>query len=85
LRELVAARLPLPCVNCPHVVLPEHSWQVGHIIDAAVGGQPTPTNVGASHAFCPWCKRKCNQSAGGRLGAAITNSRKAHAKGRRAW
>lgn len=70
LRKLIAPLLPLPCVNCGRPVLPEHRWQVGHRKDAALGGRPTFANTGPAHA-------KCNNSAGGKLGARITNAKRA--------
>lgn len=85
-RREIEARLPLPCLNCPHPVMPEHSWQVGHIVDAMDGGtSANPNNVGPSHAFCPWCRKRCNQVAGGRRGAAVTNGRRRASLGRRVW
>lgn len=76
LRAKVARLLPARCLDCPHAVLPEHRWQLGHIIPAADGGQTVMGNVGPSHSWCPACKRACNQSAGGKLGAAVTNARR---------
>jgi len=70
-REVIASRLPLPCVDCGRPVHPEHSWHVGHRIPASQGGQTTVENCGPSHV-------KCNLKAGGKLGAqARNNSRKA--------
>jgi hypothetical protein len=85
LRKLIQPRLPLPCLNCPHLVMPDQEWQVGHRRDAALGGRPTRDNAGPSHAWCPSCKRRCNQVAGGRLGARIMNSRRQAAKDIRPW
>lgn len=85
LRALIKPRLPLPCLNCPHPVLPDQQWQVGHRIDAARGGRPTIRNTGPSHTWCPTCQHRCNQVAGGRLGATITNSRRQAAKDIRPW
>lgn len=89
-RREISARLPLQCVNCPHMVTRDHQWQVGHIRDAMFGGSiQDPSNVGPSHTWCPECRKRCNQVAGGRLGAAVTNSRrvvrKAIENGRRSW
>lgn len=85
LRKAIQPRLPLPCVNCPHVVTPDQRWQVGHIRDAALGGRPTRTNTGPAHEYCAACRRRCNQVAGGRLGATITNSKRQAAKDIRPW
>lgn len=85
LRAAVEAQLPMPCVNCGQMVLREHKWQVGHIRDAALGGKPTIANVGASHVKSDLWPRNCNQIAGGKLGAAITNTRRRHSQGIREW
>lgn len=85
LRAKITPRLPLPCLNCPHPVMPTDKWQVGHRRDAALGGKPTIANTGPTHAWCPTCKKRCNQVAGGRLGAAIVNGRRQAAKDIRAW
>lgn len=82
----------LPCVECGHpVVLDRHRWQVGHKRDAATGGKPTLTNVGPVHSKTfdergrtVW-PRNCNQIAGGKLGATISNSRRRAAQDIRAW
>lgn len=63
------ARLPLPCYRCGKPVLAEHNWHVEHIIDRAQGGDHGVTNQWVSHA-------RCNTSAGGKTGAAITNARR---------
>jgi hypothetical protein len=85
LREKIAPRLPLPCINCPCPVMPTDKWQVGHRLDAALGGKPTIGNTGPSHAWCQTCKKRCNQVAGGRLGAAITNGRRQASRDIRPW
>ncbi|GLK17734.1 hypothetical protein BJ984_003461 [Herbiconiux flava] len=91
LRKLHKATLPQTCTNCPHPVTADMEWQVGHRQDAAMGGQPTYENTGPAHSMCPWCKRRCNQVAGGRLGAAMTNRAKRTEReqdsyrGRRRW
>lgn len=85
LRAVIKPQLPLPCVNCPHQVTPDQPWQVGHRRDAARGGRPTIANTGPSHSWCPSCKRRCNQVSGGRLGAAIANSKRQASKDIRPW
>ena len=82
----------LPCVDCGQPVrLGVHKWQVGHKVPASKGGKPTLANVGPSH-----CKtfdqlgrtvwpRNCNQVAGGKLGASVTNSRRHTSKDIRPW
>jgi 5-methylcytosine-specific restriction endonuclease McrA len=85
LRKKIAPRLPLPCLNCPHPVMPTDTWQVGHVIDASRGGRAVIGNAGPSHAWCPTCKKRCNQVAGGRLGATVTNSRRQARKDIRPW
>lgn len=85
LRKLIEPRLPLPCLNCPHIVTRDQRWQVGHRLDAARGGKPTIANAGPSHAWCAACGKRCNQVAGGKLGAAIVNARRAKAQDIRPW
>lgn len=85
LREKIKPRLPLPCVNCPHLVTREDRWQVGHIRDAATGGRPVIGNVGPAHTFCEVCGKACNQVAGGKLGAAIVNGRRQKSQDIRPW
>lgn len=75
-RAQVAATLPRRCTDCPHVVDTTMRWQLGHRVPAWRGGQTTFENCGPAHAYCPWCKRACNQVAGGRMGAAVTNARR---------
>jgi len=75
LREQIAPSLPAPCVDCPHLVTPDQRWQVGHIIPLSRGGKTTRSNTGPSHSWCPTCRKRCNQVAGGRLGAAVTNAK----------
>lgn len=53
----------VPCVDCGRPVQRGQRWDVGHIIP----GINTLPNLGASH-------RRCNRSAGGRMGAAATNT-----------
>lgn len=62
-------RLPLPCRRCGRIVTSSMKWQVGHIIDRALGGPDTIDNTYPEHA-------RCNLSAGGKLGAAKTNARR---------
>ena len=78
LREQIAARLPLPCVECSRPVLAEQSWHLAHIVPASQGGKTTASNTGPAHATC-------NLKAGGKLGAAVTNAQRRAAKGLRAW
>jgi hypothetical protein len=49
---------------------PEKDWHAGHIDGRAEGGADELAN------YRPEC-RWCNTSAGGKLGASITNGRKA--------
>ncbi len=85
LRAKIKPLLPLPCLNCPHPVMPDDKWQVGHRVDAACGGRPVIENAGPSHAWCTACGRACNQRAGGKLGASITNSKRQARKDIRPW
>ena len=69
IRRVLAAQLPLPCVDCGGPVMPEQQWQVGHRVPASQGGQTTLANCGPSHTGC-------NRKAGGKLGAKVTNASK---------
>lgn len=70
-------RLPLPCWRCGRVLTRYSKWTVGHVIDRAAGGSTTdPANQ------WPECA-SCNFSAGGKVGAAITNARRPVAVERR--
>ena len=72
-RKLVAAMLPAPCHRCGELITaedPPASWHAGHIEDRAQGGADASSNYAPEHAAC-------NMSAGGKLGAAMTNSRRA--------
>lgn len=68
-RKHCRAMLPAGCMSCGGIITledPESSWHAGHIQDRAQGGADTPSNYAPEHA-------RCNTSAGGKLGAAITN------------
>jgi len=75
-RVIIAAQLPLPCVNvpCKHggIVYPEQRWHVGHRPghDASSGRRATIRDVGPAHAGC-------NLRDGGRAGARKTNAKRA--------
>ena len=80
-RKVTAARahwrplLPLPCRRCGKPVLPDpdSGWQVGHVIDRWAGGTDSLDNTWPEHALC-------NTRAGGKVGARITNARRAPAQ-----
>ena len=85
MRPRIKATLPAPCVDCGHPVDPEGAWQIGHIVSVAQGKQMgwttqqinDPTNLGPSHSNKSGPQgRSCNQSAGGRLGAQVSNIKK---------
>lgn len=78
LRKLIKAQLPLPCVDCGNAVLPEHRWDVGHRpgSEQRDGAAPTFENVGPSHRRNEHWPINCNQKAGGKAGAAVTNRAK---------
>lgn len=64
-------RLPVPCCRCgkpvvPNPQLPHDGWQVDH--------WPVPREQGGTETWP--AHSLCNLSAGGKRGAAITNSRK---------
>jgi 5-methylcytosine-specific restriction endonuclease McrA len=78
---VIARTLPAPCVNRCQLggtVYPGQKWHVGHIIDKAYGGTDTLDNFGAAHA-------RCNQSDGGKIGAARTNAQRKIRRGFLAW
>lgn len=71
LRPEIEAMLPLPCVEgCGRLVEKGQDWHVAHLTPASRGGRTARDNVGPAHA-------RCNQRAGGRLGAAVVNARRA--------
>lgn len=84
----IAATLPAPCVECKRPVTPEHQWQVGHIVSVALAKRMgwtreqinAPSNLGPVHSGRGM---RCNQRAGGRLGAQITNAKKTKTEDRR--
>ena len=69
-RAYWATRLPRPCHLCGRIVDGTTPWVVEHIIERARGGALTDRNNQAvSH-------RSCSDRSGGRIRAALTNSRK---------
>ena len=73
-RAIVAAMLPAPCWRCGRMLTLADKWTAGHLEDRADGGGDHAGNL------APECGR-CNYSAGGKRGAAITNGRHAEAAG----
>lgn len=68
-RAKCRAMLPHPCRKCGGIITPEDpesSWDAGHETDRAAGGGHT--GIEPEHS-------RCNRSAGGKAGAAITNSK----------
>lgn len=62
-------RGPVACAKCGREITkdtPESEWDAGHVTDRALGM--------GGHAVTPEHKT-CNRSAGGKIGAAITNAR----------
>lgn len=60
---------PVPCAKCGVEITaqtPESEWDAGHLTDRVTGM--------GGHQTAPEHKR-CNRSAGGKIGAAITNAR----------
>ena len=51
------------CGRCALPILPGQRWDLGHVVDRALGGT-TADGVTPEHA-------RCNRSAGGRLGHAM--------------
>lgn len=77
-RKRFAPMLPLPCPRCRKPVLPEQAWDVDHIIAISEGGTKTADNLTPAH-------RRCNNSHGGKLGAAKTNAKRATDRGLIQW
>lgn len=67
-RAVVALMLPAPCFRCGRIVTAEMDWHADHVQEATFGGTDEASNFAPSH-------KKCNESAGGRIGAAMTNAR----------
>lgn len=71
-RAVCRAMLPWACKGCGGMITaetPESEWHAGHREDRGQGGADQINNYEPEHA-------RCNTSAGGKLGAAITNGRK---------
>lgn len=92
IEALMRASGGLPCVDCGHLVIHGvHKWQVGHKQDAALGGKARVSNVGPTHSKTIgqdgrmlW-PRNCNQIAGGKLGASISNGKRRASQDIRPW
>lgn len=72
-RAKCRAMLPAPCLSCGGMITredPESSWQAGHTIDRV-----DTEAAGLPHADVLPQHTKCNTSAGGKRGAAMTNQR----------
>lgn len=65
-RDLAAGRPPWTCARCEQPMTPEQDLQHGHSRDRVTNPGLRADRLEHAH---------CNLSAGGRLGAAITNSR----------
>lgn len=68
----------VPCIGCGREIAPGHPFDVGHIVDAALGGTHDLDNLGPQH-------RGENRRSGGRLGARITNTRTRAQRGLPTW
>lgn len=64
------------CPRCGQPILPGEAWDAGHRVDLV-----DDLRSRAEHAE----HRRCNRSAGGRRGAAITNARRRAANNFRSW
>jgi HNH endonuclease len=62
-----------PCGRCGHPVTVEQRWHVGHKVAYRDGGPTSMDNTAPEHG-------RCNESEGGKAGAAITNSRRRPAR-----
>jgi hypothetical protein len=72
------------CVDCGRPIYPGQRWAVGHIIAASEAPHLAymEWNLGPTHhGKQPGSQRNCNQIAGGQMGAAKTNAKKARAEG----
>lgn len=65
------------CIDCGSVISPHESWQVGHRLSASRYPEFAleEWNLGPSHGG-RGRGRKCNQKAGGTMGAKVTNAKK---------
>ena len=75
-RAVVRRMLPAACWRCGKMITrddPESSWHAGHVTDRAAGGVDDSSN------YMPECAG-CNTSAGGKVGAAITNAKRGAGK-----
>jgi len=71
-RKICRAMLPAGCWRCGRMItpdMPDSAWHAGHLEDRGQGGSDSSSN------YAPECSG-CNTSAGGKLGAAITNGTK---------
>lgn len=68
-RSIVRGMLPSPCTRCGRTVTEDMEWHADHIQEHAFGGASNASNYGPAHA-------KCNTSAGGKIGARMTNGHK---------
>jgi hypothetical protein len=72
--------------------MPGQAWQVGHIISVAhataqgwtVQQMNAASNLGPSHTKSRG-QKACNQIAGGKIGAAISNQKRNERKGLPSW
>ena len=78
IRPILKSRLPLPCLECGHMIDGSLPWHVAHIIPAALGGQTTLENVSVAHV-------SCNTAAGAKLGNSIYRRARRRDDGIRDW
>lgn len=62
-----------PCGKCGRPVTVEMRWHVGHIVAHRDGGPTSLDNTAPEHG-------RCNESEGGKAGAAITNRKRRPAR-----
>ena len=65
--------LPVQCWRCGGVIAEGMRFHMGHTVDVAEGGADSP--LYPEHV-------RCNLTEGGRLGAKVTNARKARRDGK---
>lgn len=66
------------CARCGRPVRPDEAWDVGHVVDQALGGTHHPSNLQVEHA-------RCNRRAGQQLGQEARRIAKRNGMRLRKW
>lgn len=77
-RAAWAAQLPVPCSICKKPVMPEHQWDLDHIVPVVNGGDASDANIWPSHS-------SCNRASGQALGAERLRESKRNNQGMLKW